>query len=1087
MTVKCYSDIVKFYLFDYVCFMQYSVIDLSICLVVYDTKLTEFTSDSYYDQRRIFTDKMYSQINSESFETLFEGLNPRQKMAVESIEGPVMVVAGPGTGKTQILAARIANILLKTDTRPENILCMTFTDAGAVAMRKRLSTFIGPDAYRLNIHTFHSFCNSVIQQNKDAFSHIEWQPASDIEKHEMLRGILDELSPQHPLRKFKGNIYQDVVPLLKLFSLMKRERITEDEIKARSNKRKEEALSDPDFRYKRKSGNNNAGDLKQKDLDILYNRLDQLMAAAALQQVFQQKMNSSERYDFDDMISWVIGLFENRTDILTRYQEKYLYVLVDEFQDTNASQYQIIRQLTSFWDDNPNLFVVGDDDQSIYRFQGAEIGNITSFYQYYRQNLTTVILENNYRSGQSILKAAGTLIGHNTERLVHQMQGMKKELTASNPKITDHAVEPVVRILKNPYAESVYLGEEVKNLIASQVPPNEIAIIYRKHNQADELIRYFTDQKIPFNLIKRENVLTHPEVSKFILLLNYLAAEIKLPFSGGNLLFRILHFKEFEHGPTLLATLQRRASEVKMNLREFVFSENAGILNKEDIDAVKTTFIKLDEWLRLYLEKTSVEATGELFIQSGFLKSMIHSPNKERDLEAMRTLFDFLKDESGRNKKISLGNFLETLEMMDTYNLELPMQLYYGHENGVNLMTAHGAKGLEFSHVYLMGCTEAHWEKNRVPDRFSLVEIFPHLKDEFAIEEIRRLFYVAVTRAKTHLNISYYLTETKGKDVSPSRFVVELMDHPEVKQSEVHIEDNKITSFMLSYAPPDKTGPIELIDHALIDKFLKDYSLSVTHLNTYLKCPISFYFNQVLRVPAGKNSAMSFGSAIHGVLEKIFTDFIKAGKSPAEADLFSIFDKQMFAYSAGFTEKDLKSLTDYGKSFLPGYVKSRREIWNSFQSFEIEKSIHTRIDDIPINGKLDRVSLNGQKVWVTDYKTGSADNRGRKLDAPREGYEDEDIELRYGGDYWRQIMFYKILIDSDATLSWNMVAGEIDFVEPDKAGAYKSFTLEVTDKGVQEVKKQIRVVYDNILNHNFNTGCNDPYCHWCKFVQTLEK
>jgi DNA helicase-2/ATP-dependent DNA helicase PcrA len=161
-------------------------------------------------------------------------------------------------------------------------------------------------------------------------------------------------------------------------------------------------------------------------------------------------------------------------------------------------------------------------------------------------------------------------------------------------------------------------------------------------------------------------------------------------------------------------------------------------------------------------------------------------------------------------------------------------------------------------------------------------------------------------------------------------------------------------------------------------------------------------------------------------------------------------------------------------------------MWQSFQSFEIEKNIHTRMDDIPINGKLDRVSLNGQKVWVSDYKTGSVDNKGRKLDPPREGYEEEDPELLYGGDYWRQIMFYKILIDADPNLSWQMTAGEIDFVEPDKNGNFKSFTIDVSQSGVTQVKEQIKTVYAKILNREFSTGCNDEYCQWCKFVQAFD-
>lgn len=1030
---------------------------------------------------------MKTNSNNETFKTIYEALNQQQKQAVDCIDGPVMVVAGPGTGKTQILAARIANILLQSDALPENILCLTFTDAGVVAMRKRLSEFIGPDAYRLQIHTFHSFCHTVIQSNKEAFEHIDWQAVSDIEKHELLRKLLDELKPGHPLKKYKGNVYQDVMPLIKLFSLMKREQITANDINHKCVQRKQDALEDPEFRYKRKSGENNAGDLKQKDIDTLYQRLDQLMAAANMLQAFTEAMNQKERYDFDDMIGWVIELFEKRPDVLTRYQEKYLYILVDEFQDTNASQYQVIRKLSAFWEDNPNLFVVGDDDQSIYRFQGAEIGNITSFYQTYQKHLTTVVLEHNYRSGQDILNSASQVIGQNTERLVHQMNGIQKKLVASNQEVQSKAQSPKINVFKNPFAESVYLGSQIRQLIEQNVTPHEIAIIYRKHSQADELIRYFTDIKIPIHLIRRENALQNPAVAKFIQFLQYLNYEIQQPFSGGNLLFKILHFKEFGLQPAHLALLQRKASESRMSIREYVYNGLPDPFQQAEVMAKFRQFNDvLDEWIRQFQEKTPVEATSEILINAGFLKQLLSTATKERDLEAMRSFFDFMKAESERNKKMSLADFLDTLNVMETYNLDLPMQVYYGQDNGVNLMTAHGAKGLEFEHVFVIGCTESHWEKNRIHDRFSLEQIFPHLKDEFALEESRRLFYVAITRAKLNLNVSYYQFEKNGKDVSPSRFVVEMQDSEKLVPAEISMDDQSVTNFMLSYSPPAKTGPITLPDAAFVNLFLKDYALSVTHLNAYLKCPISFYFNQVLRVPAAKNAAMSFGSAIHGVLEKIFTDFINKNKTPAPGDILGLFDKQMFAYQSGFTTTDLNQLTQYGHSFMPSYVQNHIEHWQSYTAFEIEKSIHTHLNDIPINGKLDRVSLRGQQVWVTDYKTGNADNRGRKLDPPRENYAGSEVELLFGGDYWRQIMFYKILIDADPTLSWSMVAGEIDFVEPDKSGNFQSFNIPVTEFGVKEVKDQIKMVYSKIMNKEFAEGCGDEQCQWCQFVRTFE-
>ncbi len=368
------------------------------------------------------------------FKEEYERLNEKQRLAVDTIEGPVMVIAGPGTGKTQILASRIGKILLETDAQPENILCLTYTDAGVVAMRKRLLQFIGPDAYKVNIYTFHAFCNDVIQENLSLFEKTVLDPVSDLEKIQLYKELIDSFPKGHALKRYRGDVYFEVNNLQSLFSNMKKEGWTAEFI----NEKIDEYLADlptrDEFIYKRKYKEFNAGDLKKEKIEEATERMEKLRAAVGEFDRFQQLMRKKNRYDFDDMINWVINAFEENKNLLANYQEKYQYILVDEYQDTSGTQNKLVELLISYWD-KPNVFVVGDDDQSIYRFQGANVENMLDFANHYKEDLLTVVLTNNYRSTQPILDVSKTLINRNDERLVRKIDGLSKDLLSTNKLI----------------------------------------------------------------------------------------------------------------------------------------------------------------------------------------------------------------------------------------------------------------------------------------------------------------------------------------------------------------------------------------------------------------------------------------------------------------------------------------------------------------------------------------------------------------------------------------------------------------------------------------------------------------------------
>ena len=309
------------------------------------------------------------------FLEVYTGLNQEQKKAVDTIEGPVMVIAGPGTGKTQILGARIGKILIDTDAQPDNILCLTYTDAGAVAMRKRLLGFIGADAYKVHIYTFHAFCNNIIQDNLSLFEKTSLDPVSDLERIDLFKQLIDSFPKNHLLKRYRGDVYYEIGNLQNLFSNMKKEGWTPAHINERIDAYLSEIETRDEFVYKRAYKQFKAGDKKENKIAEERERMEKLRAAVNEFDRFQLLMRNRNRYDFDDMINWVIKAFEEHPSLLMRYQEQFLYILVDEYQDTSGTQNKIVELLINYWE-QPNVFVVGDDDQSIYRFLGANVVNM---------------------------------------------------------------------------------------------------------------------------------------------------------------------------------------------------------------------------------------------------------------------------------------------------------------------------------------------------------------------------------------------------------------------------------------------------------------------------------------------------------------------------------------------------------------------------------------------------------------------------------------------------------------------------------------------------------------------------------------
>jgi DNA helicase II / ATP-dependent DNA helicase PcrA len=1053
-------------------------------------------------------------VNKEKLESKFleeyNRLNEQQQIAVNHIDGPVMVIAGPGTGKTQILASRIGKILLETDAAPENILCLTYTDAGAVAMRKRLLQFIGPDAYKVNLYTFHAFCNDVIQENLSLFEKTVLDPISDLEKIELYKELIDAFPKNHALKRYRGDVYFEINNLQSLFSAMKKEGWTPAFISIKIDEYLADLPLRDEFIYKRKYKEYNAGDLKKDKIEEEKEKMEKLRAAVNEFDNFQRLMRNRNRYDFDDMINWVIKAFQENKNLLANYQERFQYILVDEYQDTSGTQNKLVELLISFWD-KPNVFVVGDDDQSIYRFQGANVENMLNFAVNYKDDLLTVVLTDNYRSAQPILDVSKSVIDRNEERLVKQIDGLSKNLTSSGKAANYPNIKPLIKEYDTQRQEMIDITRKVQQLVAEGIPPGRIAVIFKENKYGEELAQYLKLLNIPVYSKRNLNLFDIPLAQKIILLLRYLAAEHDAPYGGDEMLFEILHFDWFNIPPVEIAKLSvevasRQFSENKTSIRRLLYEK----ANEPAKDLFSVTLHSGLQQAGSIIEKLIADVPNvtlqNLFENSirdaGILKYIMQSPDKIWLMQVLTGLFDFVKEETRRSVSMNLKQLVAIIELMQKEELNLPLVQVSGSDKGVNLLTAHGSKGLEYEYIFLAGCNAASWEKKRKPGGgYKLPDTIFTSKtktgssgeagnvrkqvsppsgggDLEGAEELRRLFYVALTRAEKHLQISYSRFKNDGKELEPSMFIAEIQNENDIPSEKVFISNEVQAEFNALHFSKAAAPEIEKIEQEFVSRMLEKFTMNVTALNNYLKCPLEFYFKTLIRIPSPKNEATEFGSAVHHALEQLFRKMQDIGKEKFHSKEIFIadFEWYMHRHRESFTKEQFERRLEYGHEVLSNYYDKYIHSFNKIVA--IERSIrNVVVSGVPIKGKLDKLEFDGKSVNVVDYKTGDPDKAIPKLKGPNEKEPN-------GGDYWRQAVFYKILVDNYQAKDWKVISSEFDFIEPDKKKNYRKEKVIITPADMTTVTEQIKMVWQKIQDRDFYIGCGKEDCHWCNFAKT---
>jgi len=605
------------------------------------------------------------------FEEYYSQLNSEQKLAVDSIDGPVMVMAGPGTGKTQILTLRIANILRKTDTSADCILALTFTDSGVFSMKKRLINIIGNDAYRVNINTFHGFCNEIIQKYPEYFSSITgFSNIEEIQQIKIFQDILNRLDLNFLVSL--NDRYYYLKDIKRGIEDLKKEGLGFEELREISLSAKDDLLNDSS------NINPKTGELKTKVKDDL-KTIEKNIELSFIYEEYQSELKKFKLYDYTDMIVEVLKVLKENKDFLLTLQEQYQYILVDEYQDTNNSQNKILELLSNFHP-NPNIFIVGDPKQAIFRFQGASIKNFEYFKELYPEAVL-INLINNYRSSQIILDSAFSLISKDEK--------LKSCSDYINEKIKVYS-------LLNSEREAYFIAKKILELIELGIDTKDIAILYRNHKDSDGVINLLDKFNIPFSVKKKINIFNDIDIQKLILLL-------RAVYNYGNdeFLFKLLHIDFLNINPLDIYKIINYCNTHKINGYDFLdLDVDLGLTSKEEVYRLKDN-----------LKKWSIQANNEFFLNFfehiiddiSFKEYIIQADNVVDKLDKIDGLFDQIKKICQNNKSFFLADFINYLDIILENNIDITKDSLSGNLLGVRLMTAHGAKGLEFDYVFIIG------------------------------------------------------------------------------------------------------------------------------------------------------------------------------------------------------------------------------------------------------------------------------------------------------------------------------------------------------------------------------------------------
>jgi len=971
---------------------------------------------------------------------LLSDLNPRQREAVTAGEGPLLIVAGVGTGKTTVITRRIAWLIAEKQASPSEILALTFTERAAAEMEERVDTLVPYGYVEAQISTFHAFCDRVLRENAVLLGlSPDYGILTEAEQAIFLKDHLFDL----PLERFRplGNPMRHLRSLATLFSRAKDEDVTPTEYTAYAEHLTEEA---------------GGGAADDEEAELRREEASLQTELAATYSTYQRLLAENGFVDFGDLIALTLRLFREHPTVLQRYRERFRFILVDEFQDTNYAQFELLRLLA----EHRNLTVCGDDDQSIYKFRGAAISNILGFQEAFPE-AQLVVLDHNYRSTQAILDSAYRLIQNNNPDRLEVRAEITKQLTSD----TGPGRPPIQAHYETLDDESDFVARTIAERHREEERPyGDFAILVRSNAQADAFLQALNLMRIPWRFSGSRGLYDQEEVRAVIALLRTLSD----PRDTMSLHY-VASAQPYEISADALAVLTGYARRQNKTLLQAlrIAARTADFLDiTEDARAaISRLLADLDELLPL----STRERTGEvlyrfLSTQTGMIERLSNSADSRDALrmQNLAKLFGVIERFARVARYDRVGWFIRHLDDLIEAGDNPPVGDARWETDAVNVLTIHQAKGLEYPVVFLAGLVSGRFPTANRSDPIPLPDEL--IKDlvssaDFHRQEERRLFYVGMTRARDDV----YLTS--GQDYGgkrprkPSLFVSEALD---LDVSNIAPQEG---SPLARIARHGKSGALDAPEEASQLSLLPPgddlLTLSNQRITDYVTCPLRYRYSHVLRVPRRPHHSATYGSAIHHAIRLYHMSRI-AGQTIGLADLQQAFRKHW--QSEGFLSREHEELRlEQGIEALKAFYA--HETAENVIPAHVEKRFSFHLGDVRVIGIFDRIDIDetaeGGLGTIIDYKT--SDVRTEK-----------DAEKRAKGSLQLAIyaLAYKAMFDGLPD------AMELRFLTP----SVVTGRTTPTEKALQKVKDEVQHAAAGIRANHFPAEPAYQACRYCDFA-----
>ena len=874
-------------------------------------------------------------------------LNKEQQQAVEYNKGPLLIIAGAGTGKTSVIIEKIKYLVKKKLAKPEQILALTFTEKAAAEMEERVDRAMPYGYFQMSISTFHAFADQVLKENGYQIGlSLNFRLMTEAETIIFLKQnlFLFKLKYFRPL----GNPNKFLEALLQHFSRLRDEDVSPDDY-SKWTKILEEKIE------------------KEKYQEL-----------AQAYQTYQKLKLKDGLMDFADLVYYLLQLFRRRTDVLKQYQQQYPFVLVDEFQDTNIAQYQLIKFLCPT-KKNPHLTIVADDSQAIYKFRGASVSNIISFMKDYKK-AKQITLKKNYRSNQTILDNAYQLIKNNNPDTLEVQLGISKNLTANKPDDKDALNFYLAEKIEE---ESEFVAKKILEL-KDQCRFSDFAILIRANNHSEPFVKSLARAGIPYQFLGPGTLYKQPEVKDLI-------AYLKILYSleDSPSLFRVLYMDIYsidKKDVSLLLSFSKKINQSFFQAMEIYLSNRSEFeIYKPYLPLLKSEtkqkLLKIYQMIVKHLALLKTNTAGQILYyfleESGLLLTLTNYKTESQEKIAVNisNFFNKLKMFESEHEDTSVFAVVDFINMsMELGESPIVSKTDISSFNAVNILTVHSAKGLEFPIVFLVNLTEERFPTRHKKETISIPqglikEILP--TGDYHIEEERRLFYVGLTRAKDKVFLSASKFYGEGKRPRKiSRFVIETLGEKLINKLTAIKKEEKSQLSIFDFKPPKQTRLGVLSEHSESKDLNKNFSFS--QLNSFKTCPLQYKYQHIFKIPTIPSAAESFGITIHQTLQKFYTEFLK-NKKINQKNLLTIYERTWVPI--GYVSLTHQTrMKEEGKKMLVNFYKKFHS--SNLKIIALERLFKIKIaNDIFLTGKIDRIDeINKNEIEIIDYKTGKKPN-----------------------------------------------------------------------------------------------------------------